>query len=335
VTPVPARMAAVVAAFGVAACAHTPPPASQETISAYVSEAHKLAGDDLKPLLALCNPAPAARPPQAAVDKFLATQMARPAPEPGRAFDNLYYIGAAWVSAWAIKTSQGVILIDALDNATEAEQLIDGGMRRLGLDPSTVKYILVTHAHGDHYGGVDYLVSRYHPSVVMSEVDWQQTEEKLEFDSQHWGRPPKDDPGRDLRVKDGDKLALGDVSVTLNVTPGHTHGTISPTFDVRDGGRTHRVLLWGGTAFNFGNDIPRLQSYIDATERMARIAKAEGIDVMISNHAGYDGAIDKLAALRKGAASNPFVIGNDAVVRGLQVMGACGKAQRDRYLLEK
>jgi len=198
-----------------------------------------------------------------------------------------------------------------------------------------VDLILVTHAHGDHYGGVDYLVSRYHPSVVMSEVDWQQTEEKLEFDSQHWGRPPKDDPGRDLRVKDGDKLALGDVSVTLNVTPGHTHGTISPTFDVRDGGRTHRVLLWGGTAFNFGNDIPRLQSYIDATERMARIAKAEGIDVMISNHAGYDGAIDKLAALRKGAASNPFVIGNDAVVRGLQVMGACGKAQRDRYLLEK
>ena len=328
------KLLAAALALGAASCAQIP-PASQETISSYVSEAERLAGNDLKPLLVLCKPAPATRPPQALVDKLLAAMIARPAPEPGRAFDNLYFVGAAWVSAWAIKTSQGVILIDALNNEEEAERVLDRGMRTVGLDPSTIKYIVVTHAHGDHYGGVEYLVPRYRSAVVASEIDWQQLEGKLEFNSPLWGPVPKYDAARDLRVKDGDKVTLGDTSVTTYITPGHTLGTITPVFDVKEGGRTHKALLWGGTAFNFGKDVPRLQSYIDATERMARIAKAWDIDVMLSNHGGYDGTVEKLGAIRKGAAQNPFVIGNDAVVRSLHVMGECAKAQRDRFILEK
>ena len=327
-------MLAAAAVLGLVSCAQVP-PASQESISGYVGEAERLAGSDLKALLVLCKPAPAARPSQAAIDKLLAAMIARPAPEPGRAFDNLYFVGSAWVSAWAIKTSQGVILLDALNNEDEAERLIDGGMRKVGLDPSDIKYIVVTHAHGDHYGGVEYLVPRYRSAVVASDVDWQQLEGKLEFNSALWGPVPKFNAARDRRVNDGDKVALGDTSVTIYITPGHTHGTITPTFEVKSGGRTHKVLLWGGTAFNFGKDVPRLQNYIDATERMAKIAREEGIDVLISNHGGYDDTVAKLDAIRKGAPSNPFVIGNDAVVRGLQVMGECAKAQRDRFVLEQ
>lgn len=328
------KMLAAALALGAASCAQVP-PASQETISGYVSEAERLAGGDLKALLVLCKPAPAKRPPQELVDKLLAAMIARPAPEPGRAFDNLYFVGSAWVSAWAIRTSQGVILIDALNNEDEAERLIDRGMRRLGIDPSTIKYVVVTHAHGDHYGGVEYLVPRYQSAVVASEIDWQQLAGKLEFNSPHWGPVPTFNKKRDLRLKDGDKVTLGDTSVTAYVTPGHTLGTITPVFEVKSGGRTHKALLWGGTAFNFGKDVPRLQSYIDATERMAKIAKEQGIDVMLSNHASYDGTVAKLDAVRKGTAPNPFVVGNDVVVRSLQVMGACAKAQRDRFVLEK
>jgi len=228
-----------------------------------------------------------------------------------------------------------VILLDALNNEDEAERLIDGGMRKLGLDPSGIRFIVVTHAHGDHYGGVEYLVPRYRSAVVASEVDWQQLEGKLEYSSPHWGPVPKFNAARDRRVNDGDKVTLGEASVTTYITPGHTLGTITPTFEVKSGGRTYKVLLWGGTAFNFGKDVPRLQSYIDATERMASIAKEQGIDVMISNHAGYDNTVAKLDAIRKGAAQNPFVIGNDAVVRSLQLMGACAMAQRDRFILEQ
>jgi metallo-beta-lactamase class B len=322
------------AALAATSCAQMRPP-SQETVAAHVAEAERLAGDDLKPLLALCKPASATRAGQAQIDKLVATQIARPAPAPGQAFDNLYFVGAAWVSAWVIKTSEGLILIDALNNEDEAQRLIDGGMRKLGLDPADIKYVIVTHAHGDHYGGLPYLVPRYRPGVIMSEADWQQAEGKLEFDSTHWGRPPKFDPARDRRVNDGDEIVLGDTTITIHETPGHTHGTVTPTFEVRQGDKTHRVLLWGGTAFNFGKDLPRLEGYIEATEQMTRVAKQQGIDVMVSNHAGYDQAIQKLDAVRSGASANPFVIGNDAVVRSLQVMGACARAQYDRFVLDK
>src|SRR6202789_3747084 len=67
------------------------------------------------------------------------------APDPGKAFDNLYFVGSRWVSAWALVTDAGIILIDTMDNDQEAEQLIEGGMRTLGLDPADIRIILDTH----------------------------------------------------------------------------------------------------------------------------------------------------------------------------------------------
>ena len=100
------------------------------------------------------------------------------------------------------------------------------------------------------------------------------------------------------------------------------------------GGRKHRVLLWGGTAFNFGRDLGRLASYIAATQRMAKLADEEGIDVLISNHPAYDGSLEKLEKARQQPAENPFVIGTPAVKRALTVMGECAQAQRDRFLMQ-
>jgi metallo-beta-lactamase class B len=295
----------------------------------HVAAATAAAGTDLQALTVLCKPAPATRPSHEEVDRSVGNLIAKPAPAPGQAFDNLYFVGATWVSAWALKTSDGIILIDALNNGQEAATLIEGGMRKLGLDPADIKYIIVTHAHGDHYGGVNYLVERYRPRVVMSQADWTMSENKLEFESTHWGPPPK----RDIAVKDGDVITLGDTRVTLYVTPGHTAGTISPVFDVKSGGAPHRAMLWGGTAFNFGKDIPRLDSYIDATGRMMRLADEQKIDVMLSNHSGYDGTVEKLASkASQGAAQrNPFVLGTPTVKRSLTVMNECARATRDRF----
>ena len=63
---------AILALLGLAGCAQKPPPASAETVAAHVAEARRLAGEDLKPLLGLCNPAPSIRPDQASIDKLLA-----------------------------------------------------------------------------------------------------------------------------------------------------------------------------------------------------------------------------------------------------------------------
>jgi metallo-beta-lactamase class B len=305
---------------------------SAASVDAYVADATRLAGNELKPLLQLCRPQPAVRAGGHALEDVVDRLMALPAPQPGQAFDNLYFIASGWVTAWVLKTSEGLVLIDALNNSSEAKELIEGGMVKLGLDPAQIKYIVVTHAHGDHYGGVSYLVDKYKARVIASEQDWRQmTQGPLEFAYRGWDAPPK----RDITVADGDRIDVGDTSITFYVTPGHTLGTLSPMFNVRSDGRSHKVLLWGGTAFNFGKDIPRLESYIAGTDRLARIARQMPIDVLVSNHAIYDGVLDKAKsrAERTPGAPNPFVIGSEAVDRSLQVMGTCGRAQRDRFLL--
>lgn len=334
--PLKTTALAAVAVALVQGCAQTPPQQqqapSEASVAVHVAAATRAARSDLTALLTLCKPAPAARPAQAELDKGLAAFIARPAPPPGQAFDNLYFVGADWVSAWAIKTSDGIILIDALNTQAEAAALIEGGMRKLGLDPAQIKYVLVTHGHGDHYGGAPYLAEKYRARVVMSDIDWTMTETRLEFATPIWGAPPK----RDVSVKDGDRITLGDTSVSMYITPGHTMGTISPVFDVTSNGQRHRAMLWGGTGFNFGKDVPRLDAYIGATQRMGAVVQSQRIDVLLSNHSNIDGSQAKLAALRQqpAPAANPFVLGTPTVERSLAVMGGCAQAQRDRFLLQ-
>ena len=301
------------------------------SVDQYVEDARRIAGEDLKFLMPVCNPQPAVRAaPSAAMDESLAKLINQPPPAPGQAFDNLYYVGATWVSAWVLKTSEGLILIDALNNKKEAADLIEGGMRRLGLDPAQIRYVLVTHGHGDHYGGAQMIAERYGARVVASEIDWKMMETGLEFDSKMWDRPPQ----RDIAIKDGDTLTLGDTTVRFLITPGHTLGTISPVFDVRDGGRVHKAMIWGGTSFNFGRDMLRLDGYIAQTERMRELSARWGIDVPLSNHPGFDGTVAKLKARASApAGSNPFVSGQPVVDRAMRVLNTCARAQKARFML--
>ncbi|RDI29216.1 metallo-beta-lactamase class B [Pseudacidovorax intermedius] len=331
----PRGLLAAAVATALWGCASTPPAAqrpSEASIAAHVEAATRAAGSDLGEVLTLCKPVPTARPVQNEdSDRGLRALINRPPPPPGRAFDNLYFVGGDWASAWAVDTPEGIILIDALNNQAEAAALIEGGMRKLGLDPARIRYIVVTHGHGDHYGGAPYLAQKYGARVVMSDTDWTMMETRLEFATPIWGAPPK----RDISVKDGDKLTLGGTSLTLYVTPGHTWGTLSPVFDVTWQGQKHRVLLWGGTGFNFGADIPRMEAYGNSTQRMVKVVRTEGIDVMLSNHSRVDGSQGKMARLRQAAGTgpNPFVVGEPTVERTLTVMNECSLAQRDRFAL--
>jgi metallo-beta-lactamase class B len=304
-----AMLAAPSLAFG-----QTPSP----DVARHLAAAKEAAGSDLTPYLALGQSADPNFKEETHDFKAL---MAVPAPPPGKAFDNLYFVGSTWVSSWAITTSAGIILIDAMDNDDEAQRIVEGGLKTLGLDPAEIKTIIITHGHGDHYGGANYFVDKYNSRVVASEADWTMMETKLEFDTPLWGRPPK----RDVSVTDGAKVTLGDTTLDIMVTPGHTMGTISPLFDVWSGSQKHRALLWGGTAFNFGKKPDRLQAYIDSTARALKVAKQQGVDVFISNHDHYDHAVEKLAE-KKADGPNPFVLGEATVQRALTVMNECARA---------
>ncbi len=253
--------------------------------------------------------------------------------EPVRVFDNLYFVGSRSVTGWAIETSDGIILLDAMNNNDEARRYIETGLVELGLDPDDIKYLVIAHAHGDHYGGQEYLVETYAPRVVMSDIDWTVLEQpEQEFSSPRWGKPPV----RDVSVEDGHELKLGDTTLRLYVTPGHTPGPLSMIFDVQDGGKTHTVALWGGTGMRFGEDWERMQAYADSADRMRKLAEEADVDIFMSNHPTRDGAVENIAKLSERAPGDPhpFVTG-DAALGAFDLLRDCAQARADDARREK
>ena len=295
-------------------------------IDQHITNAAKAAKADLLGPLGLCKTA-TPEPGISFMDKY--NKMKKEAPlAPMRVMDELYFLGNYWTSSWAVKTSRGIVIIDALDNADEAREYIEGGLKKLKLDPTDIKYVIVSHAHGDHYGGANYLKKKFNPRIVMSDIDWKVFDDP-KFDPKRvplFDEPPK----RDMAVNDGDTIELGDTTFKLYVIPGHTLGTLATVFTVHDKGKTHRAVAWGGTAYNFGPLPDRLQLYADTTEKYRGIMKKEGTDVLLSNHVSYDNAVAKMAALkeRKPNDPNPFVVGEDTVDRFLTVLGECALATK-------
>ena len=295
-------------------------------VAEHVAIATKAAQSDLLGPLGLCKtatPAPAA----AFMDNYKA-KLKEPPLEPMQVMDELYFLGNYWTSSYAVKTSDGIVIIDALDNADEAEHYIEGGLRKLGLDPADIKYVIVSHAHGDHYGGANYLKQKFNPRIVMSEIDWKVFDDP-KFDPKRiplFDPPPK----RDLAVNDGDTVTLGGTAFKLHVIPGHTLGTLATVFTVHDHGEAHRAVAWGGTAYNFGPLPDRLQLYSDTTVKYRDVLAQEKADVLLSNHVAYDAAVAKMAALkqRKVGDSNPYVVGEEAVQRFLTILGECALATK-------
>ena len=161
--------------------------------------------------------------------------------EPVKVFDNLYFVGMTEYSAWAVVTSQGIIVIDTIYNYSVEDEIV-GGLKKLGFDPANIKYAIVSHAHTDHSGGARYLQDHFGTKIVLSAADWDLFESNT---------PEAARPKRDIVATDGYKLTLGDTTLTLHLTPGHTPGAISTIIPVKDQGRPHVVAEWGGTAFNF------------------------------------------------------------------------------------
>jgi metallo-beta-lactamase class B len=246
---------------------------------------------------------------------------------PYKVFDNLYWLGTRQHSSWALRTSAGIIIIDTNFAWATQPEIIDG-MTKLGLNPSDIKYVIISHAHGDHDQGAAELQSRFGAKVVMGAADWEST---LQRPATAAGGVPK----RDISVgPDGTKITLGDTTVTVVATPGHTAGTLSYVFPVKDQGNTVMVAYSGGTLTGaFGTDGARWDEYITSQKKIAKAAADAGASVMISNHSEYDGAYTKarLAGLKHEVGEeNPFIVGADGVQRYFTVMTECALASKLR-----
>ena len=299
--------------------------AAQPTVDTHLAAAKKAEGTDFPGTIArLCIS------PDAPVGGSAAGAVPRPIParatwyaEPARMFDNLYWMGTKIHSAWALQTSGGIILIDTLYNYAAEPEIVQG-LVKLGLNPAAIKYVVITHAHGDHDEGAKLLQDRYGTHVVMGAPDWDLIEKNPNM--------PGGVPKRDIVAADGQKITLGDTTVTLVATPGHTLGTLSMIFTVKDRGRPVTIAYSGGTAFNFPKDVARYDTYIASQQKMAEAAKAAGATVLMSNHSEFDDAWERgrLIRLRRTGEPHPYELGADAVQRYFTMTGECAMAMREK-----
>src|SRR5258705_7541710 len=137
---------AFLSAFSASRAQKADPAAVQQ----HTAAATAAAKSDLLGPLKLCRTA-TATPGPSFMDNYNA-MVTEPPRAPMRVMDELYFLGARWSTAWAIKTSAGIIIVDAMDNADEAEHNIESGLRKVGLDPSDIRYVVICAALSDHSG---------------------------------------------------------------------------------------------------------------------------------------------------------------------------------------
>jgi len=221
---------------------------------------------------------------------------------PFQIFDNLYYVGPKGSSTYLLKTDKGLILIDPAYDYT-AETVLDN-VRKLGMNPADIKYILVSHGHWDHSAGVKIMQKVSDARVGMTAGDWDIYEKPV---AEH----PYETIPRDLVLKQGDEIQLGNTTVKMHVTPGHTPGCLSMEYTVYDKGKPYKALTLGGLGFNFSSDWT--QRYIESLKRMRSVPN---VQVLLPDHPQVNDVfeLEQKLKMRKPGEPNPFIQSREAIL---------------------
>lgn len=283
-----------------------------------VAEAMKIAGTDLAPQAKMfCTPTGPLRMALAREAAGLPPMPNRTI-DPVRVFDNMYWIGMTSQNAWAITTSDGIILLDTLNSADEARDIIVPSLRKVGLDPAQIKYIIIGHGHpgqSDHTGGALYLQKMYGAKVVMSPID-----ARLVLPTQ---RPDRPLATPDMDASDGQKITLGDTTVTLVSIPGHTPGTMGTIVPVKWHGTPHSVIVLGAT------QMPTRASLLQFEHVFNDYARPAKVEASLNMHAnGLQDDLEFIESIRRNPdGPNPYLYGSERFGRWMSIMIECGRAR--------
>ena len=218
---------------------------------------------------------------------------------------NIYYVGTADLAIYLIVTPSGDILIDT--GVPESPPLIDKNIAALGFKPADIKYLINSHAHFDHAGGLAELQKKTGAKIVAGARDKATLERgyitfgpsaPIHFVPVHVDRA----------VKDGDMLILGGTALEAHATPGHTPGCTTWTMSVRENNVRHHAVFAcsttvGGNPLVGNTEYPEIVSDFRHSLAMLKNLKA---DVFLPGHARFFDAHGK-AARAKAGAPNPFI----------------------------
>ncbi len=227
--------------------------------------------------------------------------------EPFRIAGNVYYVGASEVTSYLVATPAGHLLIDSGFAATVPQVLAN--VRTLGFEPRDVKWLLISHPHFDHVGGIADLRDATGARIVVSAADAAQVARGGVGDFAFGDRFPYRPFTADRLVADGDTVELGGSRLVANVTPGHTPGcTTWSTEVVEHGQRLLVAFLCSVTAPGYqlvGNAA--YPGIVDDYRASFRRLAAMPVDVFLGAHGSFFGLLEKRRELCRHPERNPFL----------------------------
>lgn len=200
--------------------------------------------------------------------------------EPFRIYGEVYYVGTRGLASLLIATPEGHFLIDG--GLPENANVIAGNIKTLGFDIKDVKYLLNSHAHSDHSGGLAALKAMTGAAMVASEGDrpaleggfYQGSEDDHDF-----AAPPVK---VDRTIGDGETLTVGGTRLTAHLTPGHTKGCTSWTMNAAT-----REILFFCSATVAANRLvgpPQYEGIVEDYRATFAKTKSWRPDVFLANH---------------------------------------------------
>jgi metallo-beta-lactamase class B len=194
-----------------------------------------------------------------------------------------------FVPCGSLIDGEGTTLLIDTGYEGKDESILLPQFAKVGLKPEDIKVVVLTHGHGDHYGGTRYLQDHYKGlHVYLSAPDW-------DFVAEQRGSP-ESKPIKDMVMKEGENITFGGETVTPVFQPGHTPGTMSLIFPVYDNGKKHMALLMGAVQITpAGLTSDGFDKLAVSTQHVADIAKQMHVDVELANHPIWDGSPEKMA----------------------------------------
>lgn len=227
--------------------------------------------------------------------------------EPFRIIGNIHYVGTYGLASYLVTTPEGHVLIDT--GLPEANPQIKANIAKLGFKVTDVKYLLNTHAHLDHTGGLAELKQLTGAQLIAGERDrplleggyypGRESAKELNF-------PPVK---VDRTVKDGDTVTLGGATLTAHATPGHSPGCTSWSLNVKDGDSTRSALIFCSATVALNRLVGAATTHPGIVEDYRKTfawARGYKTDVFLAPHPEMYGMHEKREKIAAGAA-NPFV----------------------------
>jgi len=240
-------------------------------------------------LLSACGIAFAAEPLLPQAKGYETPDAWRQPVAPVRIADHTWQVGTAGITALLVKTDDGALLIDA--GVPQAAAMLLAHMRALGVAPADLRFILCSHAHGDHAGALA-AIERATGAQVLNDAESAMLMARGGSDDIHFGDDILYPPVQtDRLLHDGEVVALGTLRLTAHFIPGHTPGSIAWTWDDTRDGRTLRIAYVDSlTAPGYRLvDNPRYPHILDDFHRSFATVRALPCDVLVTPHADASG----------------------------------------------